>query len=108
MTGSAFWQNVYKLWLSNYARLARPGFHAKMQKFIDEFNSKNMEAGLAASISDVHAKTFEELKASECDFGEPGYRNHDQRVVASRMLDVVSCCMVAKSPAAVAQLVYAF
>jgi hypothetical protein len=108
MTGSAFWRNVYKLWLSNYARLARPGFHAKLQRFADDFNLKNMAAGLEVSLNEVHTKTFQEMKASECRYGEPGYQTHDQRVVASKELDAISCCMVANSPAAVAQLVYAF
>jgi len=108
MTGPAFWRNAYKLWLSNYANLARPGFSAKLQKFMDDFNSKNSVAGLEASLRNVHTKTFQELKAGETDFENPGYETHDQRVVASKALDVISCCMVANSPAAIAQLVYAF
>jgi ankyrin repeat protein len=107
-TGSLFWKNVYKLWLSSYASLARPSFHVKMQKFVDDFISKNMEAGFEAVLSDLHAKTFQELKACECRFGQPGYETHDQRVVASKALDAISCCIVANTPAAIAHLVYAF
>lgn len=107
-SGSAFWRNVYKLWLSNYARLARPGFSVKLQKFVDEFNSKNLAQGFEVSLNDVHTKTFEELKASESEFGNPGYETHDQRVVASKALNVISCCMVANNPASIAQLVYSF
>jgi ankyrin repeat protein len=107
MTGSGFWQNVYKLWLSNYARLARPNFYVKLQKFIDEFNLKNQQEGLEASLSEVHSKTYEEMKADEHEFGTPGYRTHDERVVASKALDVISSCIIANNPAAVVQLVYA-
>merc|ERR1711904_166438 len=68
MTGPAFWQNVYKLWLSNYARLARPSFHIKLQTFVDDFNSKNSAAGLEVSVDEFHTKTLQELKARECEF----------------------------------------
>merc|ERR1711977_522871 len=107
MTGATFWQNVYKLWLANYARVARPSFHAKLQKFVEEFNSKNTEAGIEASIQDMHSKTYEELKTREHEFGEPGYQTHDERTVVSKALDVISCCIVASNPKAVAHLVYA-
>lgn len=106
MEGSAFWQNVYKLWLSNYARLARPGFHSKLQKFVDDFNTKNMAAGFEVLVNDVHAKNYQELKNCEVELGEPGYRTHDERVVASKRLDAIGCCIVANSPAAAAHLVY--
>merc|ERR1711959_743158 len=98
MTGATFWQNVYKLWLSNYARIARPSFHAKLQKFVEEFNSKNMEAGIEASVQDMHSKTYEELKTREIEFGEPGYQTYDERTVVSKALDVISCCIVASNP----------
>merc|ERR1711959_841516 len=61
MTGSAFWQNVYKLWLSNYARIARPSFSVKLQKFLQEFNDKNKDAGLEVFASNMHSKTYDEL-----------------------------------------------
>jgi len=108
MTGPAFWQNVYKLWLSNFASLARPSLHVQLRKFVEDFNSKNTEAGLEVSVSEFHTKTFQELKACEREFGKPGYQTHDERLVASKALDVISCCMVANSPAAVEYLIYAF
>merc|ERR1712224_214462 len=108
MTGPAFWQNVYKLWLSSFACLSRPSFHMKMQKFADNFNSKNIAAGLSVSVGDFHTKTFQELKACECEFAKPGYQTHDERVVASKVLNTISCCMIANDPTTVAQLVYAF
>jgi len=106
-TAPAFWQNVYKLWLSNFASLARPTFHLKLQKFVDDFNCKNRGDGLEVSVSDFHTKTFQELKACECKLGKPGYQTHDERVVASKSLDAISCSIIANSPATVAQLVYA-
>lgn len=106
MTGPAFWQNVYKLWLSNYASLSRPSFHSKMQKFVDNFNSRNMADSLSVSVRDFHTKTFQELKACEREHGKPGYQTHDGRVVASKILNIVSCRMTANNPATVAQLVY--
>merc|ERR1712224_438974 len=105
-TGPAFWQNVYKLWLSNFASLSRPAFHSKMQKFVDNFNSRNMAEGLSVSVSGFHSKTFQELKACECEYGKPGYQTHDERVVASKVLNIISCRMMANDPATVAQLVY--
>eukprot|EP00746_Dinoflagellata_sp_MGD_P162735 gnl/MRDRNA2_/MRDRNA2_90429_c0_seq1.p1 gnl/MRDRNA2_/MRDRNA2_90429_c0~~gnl/MRDRNA2_/MRDRNA2_90429_c0_seq1.p1 ORF type:complete len:491 (-),score=64.34 gnl/MRDRNA2_/MRDRNA2_90429_c0_seq1:224-1606(-) len=107
-TGPAFWQNVYKLWLSNFASLSRPSFHSKMQKFVDAFNSRNMAEGLSVSVGGFHTKTFQELKACESEYGKPGYQTHDERVVASKILDTVSCRMIANSAATVAQLVYEF
>jgi ankyrin repeat protein len=108
MTGPAFWQNVYKLWLTNFACLARPSFHVKMQKFVDDFNSKHIAAGLEVTVSDFHTKTFQELKSCEREFGKPGYHTHDERVVAAKALNVISCSLVANGPATVASLIYAF
>merc|ERR1719240_2211499 len=108
MTGPAFWQNVYKLWLSNFACLSRPSFHHRIQTFADSFNSKNMADGFSVSVGDFHTKSFQELKACEHEYAKPGYLTHDERVVASKVLNIVSCCMTANDPATVAQLVYEF
>jgi len=108
MTGPAFWQNVYKLWLSNFACLSRPSFHVKLKKFVDNFNSQNMSAGYSVGVSDFHTKTFQELKACECEYAKAGYQTHDERVAASKVLNTISCRMIAKDPATVAQLVYEF
>jgi len=107
-TGPAFWQNVYKLWLSNFAALSRPKLHTKLQNFVNDFNSNYASDGFEVTVSDFHMKTFDELKACESQFGKPGHQTHDERVVASKMLNVISCRMIASSPATAAQLVYAF
>lgn len=108
MTGPSFWQNVYKLWLSNFACLSRPSFHHRLQKFVEDFNFKNEADGFEVSISEFHAKTFQELKACESKLGTPGYKTHDERTVASKALNAISCRIIANSPATVAQLVYSF
>jgi len=106
MTSSFFWRNVYKLWLSSYARIARPNFQGKLQRFLNDFNTKNMEQGFEVSLSDLHSKTYQDMKTCEVEYGQPGYQTHDERVLVSKALNAISCSIVASSPAAVAHFVY--
>lgn len=99
-TPQAFWQNVYKLWLSCYGHLANAEFQKRMKKVVESFNKDEAAHGFEVGYRPCEARSYEELKAREADLGAPGHADYKQRVVASKVLDVVRCSMCASGPEA--------
>merc|ERR1719265_179405 len=84
-----FWQNVYKLWLASYAKMADPDFHTKMKVLVTDFNEMYLKEGFEAEYERQSPMTFSELKHRETAFGEPGYATYEQRTVASKILNII-------------------
>lgn len=105
LNGPAFWQNVYKLWLERYARLVGPDFQAKLRRFVANFSK---DSGFQANLHHPLLKSYAHIKAHEGRLGSVGFRNHAERSVASRMLDIIGCSITVDCPEAIVALVKAF
>jgi len=105
-SGSAFWRNIYKLWLSAYARLADGDFHDKLRKFVVAFNDEFADQEFSVTYHAMPPKSYEMLKADEKHLAlRSGSRSFTARTAAAGILDVLRCNLVANSPAALVQLV---
>jgi len=109
-TGAAFWQNVYKLWLSSYAKLADADLQAKLGKFVKVFNQEHAEEELYVTYESLPPRSYEALKQWERECGssdslQPGWRSLPERVTAAGCLDMLRSRMIANSPEAIVRLV---
>eukprot|EP00927_Polykrikos_kofoidii_P073579 TRINITY_DN69608_c0_g1_i1.p1 TRINITY_DN69608_c0_g1~~TRINITY_DN69608_c0_g1_i1.p1 ORF type:complete len:1145 (+),score=180.32 TRINITY_DN69608_c0_g1_i1:37-3471(+) len=106
-TAPAFWQNVYKRWLTSYASIADVEFQAKIRRFVSEFNEDQASAENDLKVA-YHArkpKTYSALKHEEMFQGECGWRSVTERTRAAALLNVIRCTLVAKNPASLCAVV---
>jgi len=87
LTGDLFWQNIYKLWLTNYAKVGDADFHKKMAGIVERFNE--VHHGVAVRYRKGPVKSFDTMKAREDKLGQVTSETYEGRTVASKMLDII-------------------
>eukprot|EP00418_Pyrodinium_bahamense_P066468 CAMPEP_0179082604 /NCGR_PEP_ID=MMETSP0796-20121207/37254_1 /TAXON_ID=73915 /ORGANISM="Pyrodinium bahamense, Strain pbaha01" /LENGTH=849 /DNA_ID=CAMNT_0020779997 /DNA_START=36 /DNA_END=2585 /DNA_ORIENTATION=+ len=107
-TGKSFWRNVYRLWLSEYAKAADLEFHRAIRTIVDRFNTLNGPVGMTATYRQGPVKSYEQIKVKEFEFGECSAETYEGRTLASKILDVVRGSIVVNCPQAVLVLLEDF
>jgi ankyrin repeat protein/Ca2+-binding EF-hand superfamily protein len=107
-TGVLFWQNIYKLWLSQYAKLADRSFQEKIQEIVHAFTSQYAAEGLELEYHQEAPRGYDGMKKDEAQYGEVAHDSVLGRRVSSHFLDVMRCRIVANSPRAIVVLLEEF
>jgi len=107
-TATAFWSNIYKLWLHHYGQLAQAEFQRKILAVVGAFNEKYGGEGLQATCHMVPVKSFERMKTKEAELGGVDYATSAGRRVASHLLDIVRLSVTVNNARAAVLLVDEF
>mmetsp|Transcript_109777 Transcript_109777/g.321403 ORF Transcript_109777/g.321403 Transcript_109777/m.321403 type:complete len:876 (+) Transcript_109777:102-2729(+) len=100
-TGPFFWRNVYRLWLSEYAKVADLEFHKVMKGIVERFNTMyDHEKEMRCEYQHGPVKTYERIKAKEREFGVSTHTDYQGRVLASNVLDLIRGSITVSSPQA--------
>lgn len=98
-SGRAFWQNIYRFWLSLYAKMADMDFQRKVRGIVDAFNEVHGESLGVATFRAAPVKTYERIKAKEASLGQAAsYETYEGRTRAARVLDVIRSSITVSSP----------
>lgn len=107
-TGRSFWLNVYKMWLSEYARAADPEFHKTLRGIVEQFNLRYEETGLHATYRAGSVKSLERMKVKECEYGKPSPETFEGRILSARILDIIRGFITVNCPRAALVLIDEF
>lgn len=104
MSGTAFWKNIYRLWLSHYAKQLNSDFQTKVKQLVAAFNDEHWEEGMEVTFHNGPTKTYNTIKAAERKLGA----SMRPELQASKLLDIVECELIANCSAAVMSLINRF
>jgi len=109
LAGRQFWRHVYSYWLFQYAAVADYEFQRRLRRFVENFNQVHEEDELSATFKSLPKKRLERIREKALELSlHHGHDTYRGRTAAATMLDIVRCCIVAKDPKTVLQLLAAF
>uniref|UniRef100_A0A7S4QR61 EF-hand domain-containing protein n=1 Tax=Alexandrium monilatum TaxID=311494 RepID=A0A7S4QR61_9DINO len=108
-TGPNFWRNVYRLWLSEYAKAADLDFHRQVTKIVDRFSELyHHDSEMSAAYRAGPVKTYKRMKVKEGQFGSSSHASYEGRTLASKIFDVIRGTIVVSCLNVVSVLLHDF